>query len=269
MKQKESKGHAIRKYELDMSKVQSPIQRYKAASMVSKHSSFRFRDLIQSATHARAEDQMANLRKQASTVIGPMSTKNSVLERLRLSQKIAEARENKRKWFIDGKKDAKPDDGDHGIVQGFVKRKGLQDLTSSLAHIMNDSPSRKSMKARIRESTNDSAMKELFADNARVGAGVYASTAKLGRNGRDRIVASFDFRAGLGLSASRHQDSLRTADVSIDAIDIVNLDHGNQPVTGFKKIELPKLRDRDRKLMQYKISSQNLNVNKSYRRYLN
>lgn len=53
------------------------------------------------------------MRKHAG---GPMTTKNSVLERLRLSQKIAEARENKRKIYIDGKKDAKPDDGDHGIA---------------------------------------------------------------------------------------------------------------------------------------------------------
>lgn len=47
----DKKGSAIgtppwRPYELDMSKVQSPVQRYKATSTVAKHSPFRFRDLI-------------------------------------------------------------------------------------------------------------------------------------------------------------------------------------------------------------------------------
>ena len=41
------------------------------------------------------------------------------------------------------------------------------------------------------------------------------------------------------------------------------------PPTGFKKIDLPKLRDRDRCLLKEKIQMQNQHVNKSLRRYLN
>ena len=78
-----------------------------------------------------------------------------MLDRLRLSQKIAEARDTKRKWFIDGKKGIRPDDGDHGIVSGFIKRKGLRQLSSQLNHIILDSPSRKNMQSRIIEDIND------------------------------------------------------------------------------------------------------------------
>jgi hypothetical protein len=39
-----------------------------------------------------------------------------VLDRLRISQKLAEQRENKLKKFIDGKQDLLLDDGDHGLA---------------------------------------------------------------------------------------------------------------------------------------------------------
>ena len=37
-------------------------------------------------------------------------------------------------------------------------------------------------------------------------------------------------------------------EILLEAGDLVNLDESTQPVTGFKKVEFPKLRDRDRKL---------------------
>jgi len=39
------------------------------------------------------------------------------------------------------------------------------------------------------------------------------------------------------------------------------------PPSGFKKIEMPKVRDRDRYLLSHKIQFQNENVNKSLRKY--
>ena len=44
--------------------------------------------------------------------------------------------------------------------------------------------------------------------------------------------------------------------------------HPNPP-TGYKKILLPTLRDRNRQLLSEKISIQNEHVNKSFRRYVN
>lgn len=88
------------------------------------------------------------------------TTNKSVLDRLRLSQKIAEARDSKRRFFLDGKKGVKPDDGDHGLVQGYVKRKGIRQLSSQLEHIMLDSPSRKNVQNRIVEGINSIDMVE-------------------------------------------------------------------------------------------------------------
>lgn len=48
----------------------------------------------------------------------------------------------------------------------------------------------------------------------------------------------------------------------------VNMQYPN-PATGYKKVVLPSLRERDRVLSSNKISIQNLHVNRSLRRYMN
>ena len=50
--------------------------------------------------------------------------------------------------------------------------------------------------------------------------------------------------------------------------DEVNTQYPN-PATGYKKVILPSLRERDRVLSSNKISIQNLHVNRSLRRYMN
>ena len=50
--------------------------------------------------------------------------------------------------------------------------------------------------------------------------------------------------------------------------DEVNIQYPN-PATGYKKVVLPSLRERDRVLSSNKISIQNLHVNRSLRRYMN
>jgi len=62
-----------------------------------------------------------------------------IIDRVRLSQKMAEQRELKLKNFIDGRKDLNVDNGDHGIQQGFVRRKGLGQLSSQLDYLMQGS----------------------------------------------------------------------------------------------------------------------------------
>jgi len=50
--------------------------------------------------------------------------------------------------------------------------------------------------------------------------------------------------------------------------DEVNMQYP-PPATGYKKVVLPSLRERDRVLSSNKISIQNLHVNRSLRRYMN
>lgn len=52
------------------------------------------------------------------------SGRSSVLDRLRISQKVLD-----KKNRIYGRNDVSPDDGDHGFDRGFVKRKGMNDLS--------------------------------------------------------------------------------------------------------------------------------------------
>ena len=75
---------------------------------------------------------------------------NQVLDRLKLSQRMIEQRENKLRTNIDGKKTLMADDGDHGVVHGhFSKRNKGNNLTAQLSYLI-DSPS----KANINNSRN-------------------------------------------------------------------------------------------------------------------
>lgn len=81
---------------------------------------------------------------------------------------------------------------------------------------------------------------------------------------------SFDSRrdTNKGLLALDSEQRMNSPD-ELTGAELINLQHSNQPASGFKKVDLPKLRDRDRALMQFKIGSQNSIVNKTYRRYIN
>ena len=52
---------------------------------------------------------------------------------------MAEQRENKLKTFIDGKRDLNVDDGDHGVSQGFLRRKVLNQYSSALHSLLKES----------------------------------------------------------------------------------------------------------------------------------
>ena len=70
--------------------------------------------------------------RETSFLLG--TQQKSVLERVRLSQKMAEQRENKLKTVIDGKRDLNVDDGDHGVSQGFLRRKGYVSTFAAHPH---------------------------------------------------------------------------------------------------------------------------------------
>jgi len=91
----------------------SPISKYKALSPIEKKSIFKMRDVI---------DNSPGGTKRAK--LPPVATnKRNVVERLRVSQRMIEMRENLKKKTVDGSKDLLPDDGDHG--QGYAKRAGV------------------------------------------------------------------------------------------------------------------------------------------------
>jgi hypothetical protein len=55
---------------------------------------------------------------------------------------MLEQREKKLKTYVDGG-DLQQDDGDHGIMQGYVRRKGINDVSPILANLF--SPSKRSL----------------------------------------------------------------------------------------------------------------------------
>lgn len=68
------------------------------------------------------------------------NSQKSVLERMRLSQKMAEQRENKLKTFIDGRRDLNVEGLEPVVSQSFLKRKGQ--LSAHLHSLLRDSSSR-------------------------------------------------------------------------------------------------------------------------------
>ena len=76
-----------------------------------------------------------------------------------------------------------------------------------------------------------------------------------------------DFHLPKKLNFKRATEEASIADLSM--AEISKDDLIPNPVSGFKKIQLPTLRDRNRQLLSERISIQNVNVNKSYRRYVN
>lgn len=94
-------------------------------------------------------------------------------------------------------------------MQGFVKRKGIEELSSQLAHILNDSPSRRSMniirEKNITEIKRDEGGRK-DSPSKLAGLGAYASAAKLGRNGR--MQKSLDFGRNSGRISPRAKMSM-------------------------------------------------------------
>lgn len=64
-------------------------------------------------------------------------------------------------------------------------------------------------------------------------------------------------------------DAESLANLSLSMCEISKDDLHPNPASGFKKLQLPTLRDRNRQLLSERIAIQNVNVNKSYRRYVN
>lgn len=138
--------------------------------------------------------------------------------------------------YISGKSAAKADDGDHGLgPSGLVKRKGARDLSQKLVHIVLDSPRKKLKKDMI--ATIKNAGLEDFVD----------------ANLREK----YSLNKSVDLGARK------------PASEILASEGSYLPNTGFKKIVLPKLRDRNRKMMAYNINTVDEKVNRSLRRYVN
>ena len=104
-----------RRSELD--KVPSPVAKYKNAKSYEKRSVFHFKEAISSHK---------DIDKKVQHQFAMLKGSNAVIERLRISQKMAEQRDIKFKKIIDAKRELNVDDGDHGVSKGMhVKRKGF------------------------------------------------------------------------------------------------------------------------------------------------
>jgi hypothetical protein len=111
-----------------------------------------------------------------------------------------------------------------------------------------------------------------------LGAGALSRSMHLGSK---RLKKDFGGQRNLVTTQSQNASMLKLARYDpkaaskIDGIvllsgedDVVNMQYPN-PATGYKKVVLPSLRERDRVLSSNKISIQNLHVNRSLRRYMN
>ena len=244
----------LKQFRADLTNIDSPVKGYKQKQRIYKHSPFQLKDYV-----ATPEKPSMGLFKadKGDNIYSLGNQQKSVIERVRLSQKMAEQRENKLKTFIDGRRDLNVDDGDHGVSQGFLKRKGLNQYSSHLHSLLRDSSSRPFMPVDI--------------DGADVAVGLSASEVPL--KGAPTTMknihsASFDF-VDERRPAQGHRSVLDSAKADPQQAPPASYDQYPIPPSGYKKIELPKVRDRDRYLITNKIQLQNQNVNKSFRRYLN
>ena len=89
-----------------------------------------------------------------------MSQMPSILNRIAVSQKMAEQRAKTRKLIIDGRTNLKSDDGDHGFgSKGYVKRK---DLSNKLLHVFLDSPRKRNIRRDMIKSLNEAGLQQLI-----------------------------------------------------------------------------------------------------------
>lgn len=135
----------LKQFRRDLANVDSPVKDYKQKQRIFKHSPFRAKDVV------TTESPSMGLFKadKGDNIYSLGNQQKSVIERVRLSQKMAEQRENKLKTFIDGRRDLNVDDGDHGVTQGFLKRKALNQYSPHLYSLLKDSSSRHMMPSDI------------------------------------------------------------------------------------------------------------------------
>lgn len=182
---------------------------------------FRHKDLItySPSQMSASKDMMMNRHQRGS----------GVLDRLRVSQQMLESREQKLKIAVLSS-NLLENDGDHG--KGLLKRKS--NIPYGVNMILKDNVlSRKSLQSTYdAEQSGPPSLGSRRLLDARLkkdlGGGLLSQTSQI-------------------LSANKQVKDSNLKDLPLDHIDYPN------PATGYKKVILPNLRDRDRSLNSYKI----------------
>ena len=110
----------LKQFKRDLANIDSPVRGYKKKQRIFKHSPFQLRDIV--TTVEQPPLGLPGDKADGRFALG--NQQKSVLERIRLSQKMAEQRENKLKTFIDGRRDVNVEGLEPVLSQSFLKRKG-------------------------------------------------------------------------------------------------------------------------------------------------